>query len=723
MEPRQPTLYMIQSYDPLRQRCTIVPYNPDGGPILTDVPLAIGWSGSWERQQQYGGTIGPLMNAEQWGNSPRGPVWGETHPIEPGDIVLVQFLGADAIITAIAHDLGAAHHSPAWVANQVHSSPNDFTKETPAADDEPQGRYDVLLPSGGWLRNLADGSWVVTTCPVDRPKVFMVLNADGSFKIKARNADQYNIHVEFDANTESGRICVGPSEGGSAIEFKDGNITIRAKKQIRLYAEKVEGDIRPQKPSAMDALIQMGTQAALASVGGPVAQMAGEMILGGAFSPMGKKGAVVLDAKKKKGLFSQLLNAPGLDAVMRGQISELLLNPGELLNQVTAGFEGLTDPLAIGQQLTGMLGAGALSGLVQDMQSPLDLGKIASTLGIPSWVAGALQGQVPSLPELIDIVDDLILLPDHALLNEVLQRIGGAAMGGALAPGAIAQTQAQISELPSALRDRIKTLLEEDLDSTPLLMPETDLETAAQRTGLLIAQGETMLGGKVDLFGPLLPQLEQLPNFQDIGNAIDGIEQYFSNPFTIVEDAIPAVLSIAAEQLDGIPPELRKLMQELPSTDLARFPELLAEVLDVNALLDLPGAEEIYRDLTSGFDGIANLLKVVPPEVTELLQSIAPDVFQALSEVPAVLEDPIGQLTANVPFLNSVFGATGLKGGAGLFDVRVSKRAQFDRTPKPPKPMAALNTSDEYHLQTTSAPITHVQEYGALEMPDYFTLD
>jgi hypothetical protein len=396
MEPLKPTLYMIQLYDPLRQRCTIVPYTPEGGPILTDVPLGIGWNGSWERQQQYGGTIAQMAGADQWGNSPRGPVWGQTHPIEPGDIVLIQYLGQDPIITAIVPDLSAMHHSPAWVANQVHSNPNDFTKETPAADDEPQGRYDTLLPSGAWMRALHDGSWVVATCPVDRPKAFLVLNADGSFKIKARDADQYNIHVEFDANTESGRICVGPSEGGSAIEFKDGDITIRAKKNIRLYGQRVEGDIRAQKPSAIDSLLQAGASAALASLGGPVAQMAGEMVLGGAFSPLGKKGTVILDAKKKKGLFSQLLNAPGIDAALRGQISELLVNPGELLNQVTAGFEGLTDPIAIGQQLSGLLGAGALNGLVQDIQSPLDLGKIAGQLGIPSWVAGALKGQVPS---------------------------------------------------------------------------------------------------------------------------------------------------------------------------------------------------------------------------------------------------------------------------------------------------------------------------------------
>jgi hypothetical protein len=279
----------------------------------------------------------------------------------------------------------------------------------------------------------------------------------------------------------------------------------------------------------------------------------------------------------------------------------------------------------------------------------------------------------------------------------------------------------QIADLPSFhSRNRIKPLLEEDIDTTPLLTPETDLETAAQRTGLLIAQGETMLGGKVDLFGPLLPQIEALPNFQNIGIAIDGIEQYFSNPFTVVEDDIPAILSIAAEQLDGIPPEIRTLIQQLPGTDIARFPELLASQLELNALSALPGAQEIYQELTTGLDGIAGLLKQVPPEVTQLLQSIAPDVFEALAQVPAVLEDPIGQLTANVPFLGAVFGATGLKGGAGLFDVRVSKRAQFDRTPKAPKPMEGLNISEEFHPQTTSAPITHVQEYGALELPDYF---
>lgn len=721
MEPLKATLYMVQTYDPLRQRCTIVPYNADGGPILSDVPLGIGWNGSWERQQHYGGSIAQMSAPEQWGNSPRGAVWGQTYPIESGDIVLVQYFGNDPIITAWSQDLSAMHHSPAWVANQIHSNPNDFTKETPPSDDEPQGRYDILLPSGAWMRALHDGSWVVTACPVDRPKTFMVLNADGSFKIKARNADNYNVHVEFDANTESGRICVGPSEGGSAIEFKDGDIVIRAKKNIRFYAQRIEGDVRVQKPSAIDSLLQAGASAALASLGGPVAQMAGEAVLGGAFSPLGKKGTVILDAKKKKGLFSQLLNAPGIDAALRGQISELLVNPGELLNQVTAGFEGLTDPIAIGQQLTGLLGAGALNGLVQDMQSPLDLGKIAGQLGIPSWVAGTLQGQVPSLPELKTIVNQLIPMPDHQLLNEVLQRIGGAAMGGELAQGAISQVQGQIAELPSTLRNRIKPLLEEELDTTPLLTPKTDLETAAQRTGLLIAQGETMLGGKVDLFGPLLPQLENLPNFQNIGNAAEAVEQYFSNPFTVIEDDIPGALAIAAEQLDGIPPELRSLIQELPAADIARFPEILADTLKLNELSSVPGATEIYQEITTGLDGIAGVLKQVPTEVTDLLQAIPPDVFEALAQVPAVLEDPIGQLAANVPFLGAVFGATGLKGGAGLFDVRVSKRAQFDRTPKAPKPMPALNTSEEFHPQTTSAPITHVYEYGALEIPDYFS--
>lgn len=720
--------FLVLAYDPLFQTCDLQPIGVRQQGTAAKVPIAVGRHGSWEKQQQWASVISTQVSIDQWGNAPRGPRWGETFPIQPGDVALVGYvdgLASERVI--VGFQRGQGDYGPPWVANQVLSSANDYTRETPEADDLTDDRYDLLLPSGAWLRGLNDGSWVIASAPVDRAKVFLSMNANGSFKLKARNDEQYACHVEFDAAAGYGRICVGSSESGSAIEFKDGDIIIRPQKNLRIFAQRVDGDVRPQKSSALDSLVEAGISAGLASLGGPVAQYAGEQILSGAFNPIKKSGAIILDAKKRKSLFGELLNAPGLDAAVRGKISELLVNPQALLNETIAGLGNAVETSAIGQQLTGLLGAGALNGLVSDIQSQLDLTKIADKLGIPSWITQTIEGQIPNLQALDQIIDEIINLPDHLLLDQVLQRIGAAAMGGDLASTALAIVNQQIADLPSGLRNRIRVLLDEELDTTPLLPPGEDLDLAAQRVGLLIAQGETLLGGNANLFGAVLPLLQDLPNFQNIGNVAAAIESYFTNPHDLLED-VPGLLAVAVEQIDAIPPEIRQVMRSLPQGSISRLPELLGIVPVPEAHEHDPNSPLFHESFLSPigreFDAFSALLDLAPPEVKQLLQSIPPQIFQAIEELPAILEDPIRAITADNQLLNTVFGGIGLgKAKPGLFDVRVSKIAKFDRVPKMPKTMEGVAIVDEFHLSTESAPITRVDEFGALELPNWFSVD
>ncbi|MGL5059906.1 MAG: hypothetical protein ACRC62_07975 [Microcoleus sp.] len=711
--------YEIVTYDPLTQTCSLSPLGSLQRGALSSVPISCRFGGSWEQQELRNGQ---LANGEQWGNAPRGARWGTAFPIEPGDIALVAFVEdwqSEPVIIGFMPAEG--DRGPAWVANQVHSNKNDFTTETPASDDEIVGRGDILLPNGFWARALADSSMVVSTAPIDRPTTFMVLNADGSFKFKARNADQYNVSIEMDATTEAARVVVG----GSAIEFKDGDIILRAKRNIRMFGQRVEGDVRPQKAGAMDQLLKLGADAALTAVGGPLAQAAGEMVLSGALNPVKASGTVVLKTDKKKGMFGALLGIPGIDAAVQGKISELLVEPQKLLDGAIEGFSGMVETSAIGQQLTGLLGAGALTGVVSDIQSKLDLTKLVDSTGIPSWIAKELQGQIPVLDDLVDIVTELTAMSDHQLLDTLLQKTGAYAMAGEFAAGAIGKLNEELDDLPSGLKTRCQDLLKE-INTTPLLTPGDDLSIAAQRVGKLITEGETLLGGNADLFGSLLPQLSGLPNFSKILEIAGTIEGYFSNPHELLED-VPGVLAIAAEQIDGIPQELRELLKLLPPSELAKMPETIEGIFRTNADLEiLDQLGEVYGEMNPAieeFEKIREIIGRAPIEIQDALKLIPGEVWEGIAAVPAVLENPLQQLSADNVLLNTVFGATGIKGGAGLFDMRVSKIAQFNRRPKAPKPLDALNTSEEYHLQTESAPITRVVEYGAIEMPDYFSVD
>lgn len=190
-------LYTVLKYYPETETCDLYPANQNGRGALSRVAIAVGHGGAWENQQRHNPPLENRSDPSQFGNVERGPRWGQSFPVQEGDIAEVHWLGMDQSVPIIKNFL---HHrgvlGPAWVASKIGDRPDGL----PESDKEPDNRYDLLLPSGAWLRSTKDGSWTIATPPVDAPKAFIVLHANGDI----------NIHAEGTVTINAAKIDLNP---------------------------------------------------------------------------------------------------------------------------------------------------------------------------------------------------------------------------------------------------------------------------------------------------------------------------------------------------------------------------------------------------------------------------------------------------------------------------------------------------------------------------------
>ena len=165
-------LYQIISYNPLLNICDVAPASQGAAGILRAVPLGCFWGGSRADQVRHSPPLPKTVDSAQWGRATGGPRWGVTFPVQPGDYCQVGFLGGDrssAIIVGLLPGWRGGY-GPAYVGQRFGESPTD--------------RFDILLPSGGWARCLADGSWVFQAAPAGQGAAIRV-GSDGAVAINA----------------------------------------------------------------------------------------------------------------------------------------------------------------------------------------------------------------------------------------------------------------------------------------------------------------------------------------------------------------------------------------------------------------------------------------------------------------------------------------------------------------------------------------------------------
>lgn len=165
-----PHLYQVIAYNPILNVCDVAPASQSGLGILRGVPIACFWGGSWQSQFRHQPPLPRIASQSQWGEAAGGPRWGVIYPVQLGDYCEIECLDDDptsAVIIAFSPGwrggLGPAH-----VGRQYGESELD--------------RFDILLPTGGWARCLADGTWVISAAPVGKGPTVRI-SADGSVLI------------------------------------------------------------------------------------------------------------------------------------------------------------------------------------------------------------------------------------------------------------------------------------------------------------------------------------------------------------------------------------------------------------------------------------------------------------------------------------------------------------------------------------------------------------
>lgn len=172
-------LYQVVSYNPEAYTCNLAPATQNARGILRDVPIGCFWGGSWEIQRRYSP---PFPNL-----APQGARWGIGFPVQAGDYCIVSHLDqTTAYISSFLPGWRGAR-GPAYVGQQ---------------SGEPiQDRFDVLHPSGAWLRCLRNGTWIVNT-PENSARV--TISADGTVTLDAGivnvNAGEINLNGDVHVN-------------------------------------------------------------------------------------------------------------------------------------------------------------------------------------------------------------------------------------------------------------------------------------------------------------------------------------------------------------------------------------------------------------------------------------------------------------------------------------------------------------------------------------------
>jgi hypothetical protein len=701
--------YTVLQYYPDRQTCDLAPASTNQRGVLKSVPIAQPFGGAWELQSFHEPKLDRVVNSEHWGECPRGARWGQSLPIQQGDMARVSFAGegqCDPIIVGFMRWRG--DYGIPWVANQALSVENDYTKSTPPDDDVLNDRWDVLLPSGAWIRSTESGSWTIATAPVHRAIAFISLGYDGKITIKSRDDASYKVHMEFDAIANYGRIAIGELESSSFIEFRDGNINIRAAKDLNLYGANIFANCGAGGGSGSGAGLenlpthdrQPGETDRL------LTQNVGELTLQGADPTQ---------------VVSQVTNAPGLSADVSNELQGLTLEPDRLQQGVLDSFKPGMDTTAIAPRLTQLVGADVISGKLSEITSPIDFGSrfLAKQTGLPSWTLRQIPGILGDgkLPSIMTLLPEM---SDRDILSQISHFAGTQLLNGLLPPAARNALQTAVAAIGNpGLSDRVAQITARSRQTPILYRLENGdgfdlISTVSQILGRYCIGGGNLLGGVAKLFDRDLLKSLPLPDvdLNKIQSVASQIENFFSNPHAPID--IPDLTAIAKEklgQLSNVAPEIRDLLGKIPVNrlpliqDMAKLsPSVLAEQFpfprdateELGSLLaTVPQSD---RDQLANFEG-AEILGKLPSAVAQELV-VHP---QAIDSLPA-------------PVIRGLFG----NGGGGLFHIRTGSKLLVTQDPRSAQVLDRIE-SNEFHKVTEATEIERFAEYGELNMPDYWS--
>lgn len=693
-------LYTVLAYDPIAQTCDLASASINQRGTLTAVPISQAFGGAWELQAGHQPQIA-TTDPSRWGDCQRGPRWGMNLPIQPGDMAKVGYVGesmSDPVIVAFYRWRG--DYGIPWVANQVlgHRD-NDYTKQTPQDDAEPADRFDILLPTGAWIRSTQSGSWVIATNPVNFAKTWLSLDAEGKIKLKARNSENYTVHFELDAEKEEIRLAAGELDDASYLEFKNGDVVIRAKKDLKVYAQQFKVELAPQSDLAgfaLQSLIELQTGVGGAQLLGMASTAAGQLLSGG-FSPGEAAG--------------QVFKSPLIEGKTRNLIQDAVLGS----NPVAAALSGLSDgmkPGDIASQLTQVLGARSLSGELEKITHRLNLERLSEDLNIPSWIGSQVQELVRNSP--IESVLDLVgEMGDRQILTEVVRHVGSMVLDGKTPTGAREALQSALGDLSGGLSERVQELLSK-LNSLPLRsVLDGDISGVAARLGSHVLSGNDFMGGAANLFRGIDFDVlglneETLASVQRIAGQM---ERRFSQSPIPGMDAIAQLPNL--QSLIGVPREIRSLLPKLPTDLLTQLPDIAR---NPQQFLESFGGDAI--------GGLTEQLKELPELLLDNVRNLPESLMSGLGDLnidslKGLMADPQAALDAIASGLPGLADALGI----GLLRVRSVRQTDLAR------PLPELGKSLEEwqkavaNVVTQSSEIERWMEYGKLELPDYWGND
>jgi hypothetical protein len=701
--------YTVLRYDPTWQLCDLAPASSNQRGIIRSVPIAQPFGGAWELQTFHDPVLERIVEPAHWGECPRGPRWGTSLPIQEGDMARVSFAGegsSDPVIVGFMRWRG--DYGIPWVANQVLAGiENDYTEQTPLDDDLLPDRWDILLPSGAWVRSTESGSWTIATAPVHRPVAWASLDGvSGKIKIKARNDDNYHIHAEFDPVSLEGRIAIGVLEDSSFIEFKDGNIRIRAKGDFKVYANNAEFNLTDQ--GAVE-----GAFGALTKVLSHIPQEGEvEELLAQAVGELTVQSDDPFQAKS-------VINNSQLTGAGRNQLNDIALNPEPVRDRVLSGFQDGQGTAAIARRLTQTIGADVLTGRLTQIDYQFDPSslRLATSLGVPTW---AVQGAAAiarenALPQILNLVQGL---SNSDVLSQLSQFTGAGILNGQTITAA---RQALNQAVPSEFSQQVQQVLSA-IGSIPLASTVTgagggvDLAaTVSQLLGRYVLQGNRRLGGAAQLFD--YEALGNLPvSAATIARVIAiarQVESFVGNPYpATTPNQLTDEQILAINQFGAAPAEVRDLIANLP-------PEQRPAVRD---LIRVPPEtlQNQYQYQQTPIAETANLIAVLPEYLKVLLEEF--EGWEVLGELRTppdaeAIRDP--RLIEGLPEMVIESHFAGAAAGAGVFWVRVASYALFSQDPELPAPLEPWEPR-EFHLVTEATEIERFTEYGNLNMPDYW---
>lgn len=696
--------YTVLRYDPIWQVCDLASASSNQRGTLRSVPIGQPFGGAWELQTFHKPALERVVEPAHWGECPRGPRWGQSLPIQEGDMARVSF-GAegssDPVITGFMRWRG--DYGIPWVANQVLGDiKNDYTEQTPLDDDILADRWDILLPSGAWMRSTESGSWTIATAPTHRAVAWASLGFDGKIKIKSRDDEAYKFHAEFDPVSQEGRIVLGKIEDGSYIEFKDGNIHIRAKGDIKFYSNNAEFNCTDQGAieGAANVLTKLKTH--LETGSGEVQEL-----LTQAVGELAVQSGDPLQAKT-------VINNSQIPGAVRNTLNNAAANPEPLRDGVLNSFQEGQGTPAIARRLTQLVGADVLTDRLPAINFNLDLtsGFLTDQLGIPSTTLQTVSNLLRDNPFIPQLAIALGQSPGE-ILAQLSQFTGGNILNGAtIAAARTALTQA----VPAGLSATVQQVLT-GIGSIPLASPGggNPILAVAQALGKYVLSGNRRLGGDAQLFDYDVLSGLDLPadTIASVTAIARQIENYVGYPYPAVTPSpLTDAQLLAVNQFAAFPVELRSAIADLP-------PEQRPLVRDLIAADPATLANQ-YAFEGGAIGEVASLIGSMPEFMRTILEEF--EGFEVLGELRTppdaeVLRDP--RLTEGLPemVIQSLFA--GASTGAGVFHVRVASYALFSQDPVP-APILEPWQPREFHLVTEATEIERFTEYGDLNMPDYW---